>query len=112
MARVGRDLAGTLTLQPSDQNSWPDDPPGEALYLHRLVIKRSFARVGLGLALLRAAESVAVERGVQFLRLDCVASNERLRRYYHEAGYSSRGDVEFRNAVRLSRFERALRPKL
>jgi hypothetical protein len=33
------------------------------------------------------------ERGLEALRLDCVASNDRLRAYYEAAGFIHRGDV-------------------
>ena len=42
---------------------------------------------------MRWAEEHAAAAGKAFLRLDCVASNARLRAYYGRAGYGRVGDV-------------------
>jgi hypothetical protein len=48
---------------------------------------------GLGIVMLRRAADAARERGASALRLDCVASNERLRAYYEAAGFLHCGDL-------------------
>ena len=47
----------------------------------------------LGGLILFWAMMKAKQEGKQFLRLDCVAGNGRLRRYYEEQGFSCRGKV-------------------
>jgi GNAT superfamily N-acetyltransferase len=96
-------LAATLHLQESDPATWGPDT-GEALYLHRLCVARTHAGEGLGLRLLGWAAATARARGRRFLRLDCAASNDALRRYYARAGFAERGEVDV--GVRLARFER------
>jgi len=44
---------------------------------------------------------VARERGLDALRLDCVASNDRFRAYYEAAGFIHRGDVTVAGAPGL-----------
>jgi hypothetical protein len=39
------------------------------------------------------AADEARRRGADFLRLDCVKSNDRLRAYYETRGFAHRGDV-------------------
>ncbi|KAF9950306.1 hypothetical protein BGZ72_008002 [Mortierella alpina] len=56
----------------------------DALYLHRLVIKKPFQGVGLMPAIVAFAEQKVKEEGRHFLRMDCLASNAVLRRYYGE----------------------------
>jgi ribosomal protein S18 acetylase RimI-like enzyme len=58
----------------------------------RLVVARNAAGRGLGLQLLRHAERLARAEGVSFLRLECPSNDERLRRYYVEAGFTYCGD--------------------
>lgn len=96
-------LVATLQLEASDPATWGTDA-GDALYLHRLCVARSHAGDGLGLRLLDWAAATARARGLRLLRLDCVASNDTLRRYYARAGFAERGEVEV--GVRLARFER------
>jgi hypothetical protein len=81
-------VVGTLVLDWSDP-LWPDD--ATAGYLHRLAVRRQAA--GLGSDLLMWAVQEVVRRDRLFLRLDCVASNRRLRGYYEAAGFEHRGDV-------------------
>jgi len=96
-------LVATLQLEASDPATWGPDA-GDALYLHRLCVARAHAGGGLGLRLLDWAAATARARGLRLLRLDCVAANDTLRRYYARAGFAERGEVEV--GVRLARFER------
>ena len=85
--RCGR-IAAAVVLRDAD-GRWPDD--GRALYVHNLVTALDAG--GAGAALLRFCERLAAERGKEFLRLDCAASNRRLNDYYEEQGYTLRGNV-------------------
>ena len=96
-------LVATLQLTESDPEIWGDDA-GVALYLHRLCVARADSGKGLGLRLLDWASAEARTRGRRMLRLDCVASNVALRRYYEAAGFEPRGEVDV--GIVLARFER------
>jgi GNAT superfamily N-acetyltransferase len=103
VVRAGAQLAGSLALEDEDLETWgPSD--GSALYLHRLVVARAHAGTGLGRRLLAWARDEARARGRRSLRLDCVASNTFLRRYYSDAGFEARGEVDL-GRVQLARFE-------
>ena len=65
--------------------------PGPASYLHKLAVDRAFAGRGHGLELLRACEETSRDWQLAKIRLDCVASNARMCRYYEDAGYLQRG---------------------
>ncbi|MEX2208654.1 MAG: GNAT family N-acetyltransferase [Myxococcota bacterium] len=103
VVRASDALIATLQLEDSDPATWGADA-GDALYLHRLCVARTHAGDGLGLRLLDWAAATARARGRRLLRLDCVASNDALRRYYARAGFAERGEVDV--GVRLARFER------
>jgi ribosomal protein S18 acetylase RimI-like enzyme len=77
---------GTVTLQPTDSLFWPDAAE-DALYVHRLAVSGDAHGQGLGRFLLRCAEQRAVGTGTRFLRLDCLAENRVLRRYYEDFGF-------------------------
>src|ERR1700722_14896828 len=47
LARIDGDPSGTFLLQPEDPAFWPDAKPGEALYLHKLAVRRQAAGSGL-----------------------------------------------------------------
>lgn len=82
-------VAGTVTLDWADP-LWAD-AGGAAGYVHRMAVRRWAA--GLGAHMLDWAADVARQRGADFLRLDCVKSNGRLRAYYAARGFAHCGDV-------------------
>lgn len=71
-----------------------DGPP----YLPGQVASRAMSSstpvAGVGAQLLDWAAEETIRQGRHFLRLDCVATNRRLRSYYEAAGFQARGDVE------------------
>ena len=73
---------------------WPDGAL-DAVLLFRLAFRRSVAGQGVAGWLLRWAAAYTRERGKRELRLDCWAGNERLKRYYQDAGFESCGNIEF-----------------
>jgi GNAT superfamily N-acetyltransferase len=82
-------VLATVTLD-WDDPLWADRP-ASAGYVHRLAVRRSAA--GLGARLLDWAADTAASAGRGVLRLDCVASNGRLRSYYEAAGFRHCGDA-------------------
>jgi len=78
--------AATMLLQARDPVYWPDDPPGEALYVHKVAVRRASAGSGWLSALIAFAERDARERAIPYLRLDTV-NRPRMRRMYEELGF-------------------------
>lgn len=86
LAESGGRVAGAWELWWRDEDAWGAQPP-VAGYVHRLMVDRGAAAPGTGRLLLRAAERRVTAAGRSFVRLDCLAGNERLRSYYLSAGY-------------------------
>jgi ribosomal protein S18 acetylase RimI-like enzyme len=107
LASFDGELAATLALLWSDPAFWGEQPD-DAGYLHALAVRRTHAGRGLGARLLDWAEAEVVARGRTYLRLDCLAENDALRRYYQAPGFEPRGEVEVDDLVAL-RFERRCR---
>jgi GNAT superfamily N-acetyltransferase len=87
LAWSGADAVGTMRLAATDPLFWPDATPGEALYLHRLAVRRSASGGGTSSALLGWAARHAASRGARYLRLDCETCRPRLRRFYERFGF-------------------------
>lgn len=79
----------TVTLDDrADPNLWrPEDRPNDALYLHRLVVRRRVAARHLGTAIIDWASLRARAAGRSYLRLDAWNSNIALHRYYLDLGF-------------------------
>jgi RimJ/RimL family protein N-acetyltransferase len=84
------EVVGSLVVQWEDPIFWAGYP-ADAGYLHRVAVR--LHGKGLGGEMLHWAEQHTGSHDKVFLRLDCVAWNERLRTYYERAGYEHVGDV-------------------
>lgn len=92
------ELAASAILQqePSewDAGLWGTErvSEGNAVYLHRLVVNRRYAGEGLGGTLMRWIETEISFEGKDRIRLDCIANNEKLDRFYRSCGYAYMGE--------------------
>jgi ribosomal protein S18 acetylase RimI-like enzyme len=100
VARRGEVTVGCFLLEPGCPEwmaPWLIErgrEPRQGAHLGRLTVARGATGRGLGVSLLNVASTLAAQRGLAYLRLDCPAENARLRRYYLDAGFSYLGDVE------------------
>jgi GNAT superfamily N-acetyltransferase len=69
--REGQVVAVVLRLW-EDMAVWPDRAAGEAVYLHKLAVRRSFAGQGIIADLVNWVADEAFTQGRKYLRLDCV----------------------------------------
>ena len=113
LAFVGDEFAGGLRLLARDPVVWPEIAADDALYLYTLAVRRTFSGRGVGRALLAWAERQVAAAGRRYLRLDCVPGNMFLRRYYEDAGFVARGEIDaiypgLPDAMPLRRYEKAV----
>jgi ribosomal protein S18 acetylase RimI-like enzyme len=87
LAYSGDELAGTVRVQLSDPVIWGADDNSNAAYIHRFATDPKFRGQGIGRELLKFAEQHAKASEKTLLRLDCWGKNERLIRYYKDAGF-------------------------
>ena len=104
IAEAGGGPVGTLKFQWEDPLFWPDQPEGEAAYIHRLAIRRSASGGGVSRALMDWAAARAREAGRRVLRLDCEASRTRLREVYEAFGFRFHSEREV-GPYHVSRYE-------
>jgi ribosomal protein S18 acetylase RimI-like enzyme len=102
VARCCGALVGCFMLEtqnPPSVTRWLADQrrvPTQGAFLARLAVARAAAGRGLGIELLNIACAISAQLGLGYLRLVCVAGNDRLRRYYREAGFAYCGDIHTR----------------
>jgi GNAT superfamily N-acetyltransferase len=108
-ARTGGEIAGVMILLPEDPNFWPDRPMGEAVYLHKLTVRRAHAGTGIPAALMDHAARLAQDDGRRFLRLDC---DPPLAGFYQRLGFAAVDEIDVQHPeagpMRVARMERSL----
>jgi|HubBroStandDraft_6_1064221.scaffolds.fasta_scaffold269843_2 hypothetical protein len=82
----GETPVATFSLLERDPMYWPD-AGDEALYLHRFAVRRAAA--GAGRYAVTWCLREAQRRGRSFVRLDCLADNPGIRRYYEGFGFAA-----------------------
>jgi|SRR5450755_4044830 ribosomal protein S18 acetylase RimI-like enzyme len=88
-AFLGDRLAGVALLQWSDELWWPDRPPGESAYIHKVAIVRAAAGRGVADALIHECERRARARGTRFVRLDTAQDRPVLCALYERLGFTA-----------------------
>jgi GNAT superfamily N-acetyltransferase len=97
--KVAAEPLATVTLLPSrpeyyQPGIWEDGIP--AWYVCRFTVKRTRAGRRIGERLLRQLELDAAASGLRALRLDVIAANPFLERYYLARGFEACGTVEIK----------------
>ena len=87
LAECDGEAAGTVRFQLEDKLFWPDVPQDDSAFIHRLAVKRRFAGGEISSALILWAIARTHALGRRYLRLDCIASRQRLRALYERMGF-------------------------
>ena len=85
LASSGGETVATLALMWSDPTFWGERPP-DGGYVHALAVRRVHAGRGVGASLLDWAGEQVAGAGREYLRLDCLAGNAKLRASYERHG--------------------------
>jgi GNAT superfamily N-acetyltransferase len=91
------EMVGTFTLS-SKQSEWDKhifgvEDSSDSLYLHRLAVSPKFMGKGIGKSMLKWIEENHQSEKT-YLKLDCVADNQRLNQFYRENGFTYIGETD------------------
>jgi GNAT superfamily N-acetyltransferase len=109
VVEVEGEAAATLTLLWDDPPFWGERPP-DAVYLHKLAVRRAFAGRGLGAAIVEWVDEHAAAAGRSYVRLDCQREDAGIRSYYERLGFEHRGDKDDDSRFAVALYERPTRP--
>lgn len=84
----------TCCLLESDRLFWPHDPPGQALYLHKLGVHPRAQGHGLAQDMLCQAVQETRAAGRPLLKLDTAADRAKLRALYRDFGFQEIDEVQ------------------
>jgi hypothetical protein len=98
---LGNRPVATFSILEADALYWPS-AEDNALYLHRFAVRRDAA--GAGRHAVEWIVGEARRRGRDYIRLDCLADNPGIRRYYESCGLTSVDETVI-DEVRFSLYE-------
>eukprot|EP00949_MAST-11_sp_MAST-11-sp1_P001245 g1245.t1 len=81
------EAVGCMALLDRDEEYWPDDEVGVALYVHKLAVVEECKGIGVADYLIDCAKKEVRKRGCRYLRLDCRTYRSGLVRYYTRKGF-------------------------
>jgi GNAT superfamily N-acetyltransferase len=93
-----------MKLELEDAHFWPEILPGTSAFVHKLAVRRAWAKKEISIALLSYARARAQALGRAHLRLDCVADRHGLRDLYVGFGFALHSVVEI-GASSYARYE-------
>ncbi|WP_062365147.1 GNAT family N-acetyltransferase [Variovorax paradoxus] len=104
VAREGGQLAGVMKFELEDPIFWPEIAPGTSAFVHKLAVRRAWAKKGISTELLSFARGHARALGRSYLRLDCVADRPGLRNLYEHFGFALHSVIR-KGTVSFARYE-------
>jgi GNAT superfamily N-acetyltransferase len=83
----GEEAIGVFRFQLEDRAFWPEIPRGSSVFLHKLAIVPEKQGQGRAHELLAHAVHMTREKGLRFLRVDCMAGRPKLVAVYESFGF-------------------------
>ncbi|MBT2335646.1 GNAT family N-acetyltransferase [Variovorax paradoxus] len=87
LARADGAVAGVMKFELEDPYFWAEVSNGTSAFVHKLAVRRSWAKKGVSTELLAFARARARGLGLRHLRLDCMADRVGLRQVYERFGF-------------------------
>ncbi|QGQ94400.1 GNAT family N-acetyltransferase [Paenibacillus psychroresistens] len=91
VAYLEDELVGCFSVHWEYEDIWKEQFHENAGYVHRLAVSRKYKGRGFGGHFLIWAETYIRNKGKGWLRLDCMADNPSLNRYYLSQGFIFKG---------------------
>lgn len=88
-------IYGGFLLKERDENYWDDSNNVSAFYIHHLATKIGGAKFGE--MIFDFCIDYSKKNNKEYLRLDCVAHNDKLNAYYKKIGFKHCGTIQIKN---------------
>ena len=105
IGKVDGKTACAFILQNSDTAYWGDRPLNEAVYLHKLCVKREFAHREMTKAVVETIKSKCRNNGVKYIRLDTGLDEKVVRKIYLRAGFKIVDIIDYNNGKSMTLYE-------
>ena len=105
IGKVDGETACAFILQDSDAEYWGVRPEKEAVYLHKLCVRRKFAHQNMTGSVVEAIKEACQRRGVKYIRLDTGLDERVVRKIYLNAGFKIVDIIDYPNGKSLALYE-------
>ena len=105
IGKVNGEVACAFILQNTDVQYWGNTPVSEAVYLHKLCVRRKFAHQGMAKSVVEAIREECKKKGVKCIRLDTGLDEKVVRKIYLRAGFKIVDIIDYENGKSLALYE-------
>ena len=91
-------------LQRRDSEYWADTE-NEAVYLHKLCVKREFAGRSMTGFIIEAIKQLCKEKGLKYIRLDTALDEEAVKKIYLKLGFKIVNIIDYPNGRSVALYE-------
>ena len=84
---IGHNPVAAMLLTYHDPDFWPDIPPNQAGFIHKLSVIPNYQGKGIAAQMIDFAKNEVKHKGMLWLRLDCHSDRNRLRNFYEKLGF-------------------------
>jgi ribosomal protein S18 acetylase RimI-like enzyme len=98
---INSEIACVWAITFSDVQIWEDSKEDSALYIHRIAVNPNFRGNKYIDKIVAWAKEFALEKDIQFIRLDTLGENQGLIKHYKNAGFDFLGLFNLKNTSNL-----------
>lgn len=108
IGKLGQKTACAFILQWKDSEYWADAEQNEAVYLHKLCVRREFAGRDMTKAVVEAIKKLCKEKGIKYIRLDTALDERTVRKIYLRSGFRIVDIIDYPNGRSMALYELAV----
>jgi len=113
LALIDNNIAGVAAITTDQDPEYAEvgwDIEETAIVVHRLAVNTGYQGKGVAKALMQKAEEIAIERGIDVLRIDTNSENAATQALFPKLGYQFAGEIglDFRPGLRFYCYEKRI----
>lgn len=105
IGKIDGNTACAFILQRSDADYWKDSSDAQAVYLHKLCVKREYAHRNMTKLVVEAIKEECRKNDIKYIRLDTGLDEKVVRKIYLNAGFKIVDIIDFDNGRSMALYE-------
>lgn len=105
VGKVDGKTACAFILQKNDSEYWKDSSEVQAVYLHKLCVKREYAHRNMTRLVIEAIKEECRKNGIKYIRLDTGLDEKVVRKIYLNAGFKIVDIIDYDNGRSVALYE-------